>query len=115
MTPNTEPMEIQVKDSTDLANAINPEMMDFKLARIIRKQTRHNKSASKLIKTHPYFQDDNFESAIIKMANSGLGRKGKRQLAKNMMITWKMYKEMEKTIFEYNPDAFGSAAQKAMM
>lgn len=73
--------------------------------------------AKKLIakeKRTEYFKDDNAEYAIIKMLNSGLGRKGLRQLAKKMKVSWKEMKEMIDTMVEFASEDMNRGAKQSI-
>lgn len=69
----------------------------------------------KITKRTAYFNEDNHERAILSMMNSGLGRKGRRNLAKKMMVDWPTFLAYEDIVVENNLDDLKGPALRAYM
>lgn len=88
------------------------EELKNNLIKAIRKNPQ---KVLKLLKRKKYYHEDNYENVIINMLNSGIGRRGRRQLSKKMMVDWKTYLEMEDTIITYASDKLNSKAKRSMV
>lgn len=76
------------------------------------------KNAAKLLKQlkkNKYFHLDNAETAIINVLNSSMGRKGRRNLSKQLGVNWSQYLEMETVVIETMPSTLSRAAKASIM
>jgi len=87
--------QLEVKDSvkTAMLKAVRKNPQKF-LAMARRKQ---------------YYSEENFENVVFNMLTSGLGRKGRRNAARKMMVTWDEYLEIEDMVIENNIDSLSDA------
>lgn len=82
----------------------------------ILKQIRKNPAKFlALAKRKKYYHEDNHENAIINMLNSGLGRKGRRNLAKKMMLGWVDFLDSENIVVENNLDVLTPGAKRSYL
>jgi hypothetical protein len=85
--------EAIIKTKEEMA-AMKGKVMSAKIMYIRRMAAKILKAARR----STYFQENNHADAIATMMSSGLGRVGRRMLAKKLMITWKDYTASEEVI-----------------
>jgi hypothetical protein len=89
-----------LKNKTMSANIMYVRRMAAKILKMARRST--------------YFQENNHADAIATMMSSGLGRVGRRQLQKKLMMPWKDYKDSEEAIIAGGEYEISKACAKGL-